>query len=66
MRTVYNVMGTSEESCNFELKIVPKRDDGKELIWFLILLTGSMQRWGKLVLFVNVLLIRNDTNEFFP
>eukprot|EP00076_Gallus_gallus_P031724 XP_024997262.1 complement C5 isoform X2 [Gallus gallus] len=28
VRTVYNVMGTSEESCNFELKIVPKRDDG--------------------------------------
>lgn len=22
-------MGTSEESCNFELKIVPKRDDGR-------------------------------------
>ncbi|XP_021269757.1 complement C5 isoform X1 [Numida meleagris] len=28
VRTVYNVMGTSEETCNFELKIVPKRDDG--------------------------------------
>ncbi|XP_042734829.1 complement C5 [Lagopus leucura] len=28
VRTVYNVMGTSEESCNFELKIVPRRDDG--------------------------------------
>ncbi|XP_059721229.1 complement C5 isoform X2 [Haemorhous mexicanus] len=29
VRTVYNTMGTSEESCNFELKIVPKRDDGR-------------------------------------
>uniref|UniRef100_A0A8C9MF88 Complement C5 n=1 Tax=Serinus canaria TaxID=9135 RepID=A0A8C9MF88_SERCA len=29
VRTVYNTMGTSEEFCNFELKIVPKRDDGK-------------------------------------
>ncbi|XP_075572529.1 complement C5 isoform X1 [Pelecanus crispus] len=29
VRTVYNTIGTSEESCNFELKIVPKRDDGK-------------------------------------
>uniref|UniRef100_A0A8C3DUC6 Complement C5 n=1 Tax=Corvus moneduloides TaxID=1196302 RepID=A0A8C3DUC6_CORMO len=29
VRTVYNILGTSEESCNFELKIVPKRDDGK-------------------------------------
>uniref|UniRef100_A0A8B9U8D4 Complement C5 n=1 Tax=Anas zonorhyncha TaxID=75864 RepID=A0A8B9U8D4_9AVES len=28
VRTVYNLIGTSEESCNFELKIVPKRDDG--------------------------------------
>ncbi|NXG04776.1 CO5 protein, partial [Sakesphorus luctuosus] len=28
VRTVYNTIGTSEESCNFELKIVPKRDDG--------------------------------------
>uniref|UniRef100_A0A663F1Q6 Complement C5 n=1 Tax=Aquila chrysaetos chrysaetos TaxID=223781 RepID=A0A663F1Q6_AQUCH len=28
VRTVYNAIGTSEESCNFELKIVPKRDDG--------------------------------------
>ncbi|XP_065593324.1 complement C5 [Cyrtonyx montezumae] len=28
VRTVYNIMGTSEESCNFELKIVPKRDGG--------------------------------------
>ncbi|NXX65837.1 CO5 protein, partial [Spizella passerina] len=27
VRTVYNTIGTSEESCNFELKIVPKRDD---------------------------------------
>ncbi|NXL30452.1 CO5 protein, partial [Glaucidium brasilianum] len=27
VRTVYNIIGTSEESCNFELKIVPKRDD---------------------------------------
>ncbi|NWV63040.1 CO5 protein, partial [Malurus elegans] len=26
VRTVYNTIGTSEESCNFELKIVPKRD----------------------------------------
>uniref|UniRef100_A0A669Q5Y1 Complement C5 n=1 Tax=Phasianus colchicus TaxID=9054 RepID=A0A669Q5Y1_PHACC len=34
VRTVYNVMGTSEESCNFELKIVPKRDDGNEFIWY--------------------------------
>lgn len=31
---MYNTIGTSEESCNFELKIVPKRDDGKGLIWF--------------------------------
>ncbi|NXE62246.1 CO5 protein, partial [Calcarius ornatus] len=29
VRTVYNTIGTSEESCDFELKIVPKRDDGK-------------------------------------
>ncbi|NXK93669.1 CO5 protein, partial [Formicarius rufipectus] len=29
VRTVFNKIGTSEESCNFELKIVPKRDDGK-------------------------------------
>ncbi|NWS73130.1 CO5 protein, partial [Crotophaga sulcirostris] len=29
VKTVYNTIGTSEESCNFELKIVPKRDDGK-------------------------------------
>ncbi|XP_026716227.1 complement C5 isoform X2 [Athene cunicularia] len=29
VRTVYSTIGTSEESCNFELKIVPKRDDGK-------------------------------------
>ncbi|NWU97061.1 CO5 protein, partial [Upupa epops] len=28
VRTVYNTIGTAEESCNFELKIVPKRDDG--------------------------------------
>ncbi|NXV12344.1 CO5 protein, partial [Cepphus grylle] len=28
VRTVYNTIGTSEESCNFKLKIVPKRDDG--------------------------------------
>ncbi|NXG33401.1 CO5 protein, partial [Dromaius novaehollandiae] len=28
VKTVYNIIGTSEESCNFELKIVPKRDDG--------------------------------------
>ncbi|XP_074779675.1 complement C5 isoform X1 [Athene noctua] len=28
VRTVYSTIGTSEESCNFELKIVPKRDDG--------------------------------------
>ncbi|NXE19189.1 CO5 protein, partial [Ardeotis kori] len=28
VRTVYNTIGTSEESCNFELKIVPKSDDG--------------------------------------
>uniref|UniRef100_A0A8C3K1E0 Complement C5 n=1 Tax=Calidris pygmaea TaxID=425635 RepID=A0A8C3K1E0_9CHAR len=28
-QTVYNTIGTSEESCNFELKIVPKRVDGK-------------------------------------
>ncbi|XP_017665589.1 PREDICTED: complement C5 isoform X1 [Lepidothrix coronata] len=28
VRTVYNTIGTSEESCNFDLKIVPKRDDG--------------------------------------
>ncbi|NWX16425.1 CO5 protein, partial [Aegotheles bennettii] len=30
VRTVYNTIGTSEEICNFELKIVPKRDKGKE------------------------------------
>uniref|UniRef100_A0A8C3CRL2 Complement C5 n=1 Tax=Cairina moschata TaxID=8855 RepID=A0A8C3CRL2_CAIMO len=34
VRTVYNIISTSEESCNFELKIVPKRDDGKGLIWY--------------------------------
>lgn len=34
VRTVYNTIGTSEEFCNFELKIVPKTDDGKGLIWF--------------------------------
>ncbi|XP_009997244.1 PREDICTED: complement C5 [Chaetura pelagica] len=28
VRTVYNTIGTSEDSCNFDLKIVPKRDDG--------------------------------------
>ncbi|NXW86151.1 CO5 protein, partial [Alopecoenas beccarii] len=28
VKTVYNTIGTSEESCNFELKIVPKRADG--------------------------------------
>ncbi|NWV79412.1 CO5 protein, partial [Dasyornis broadbenti] len=28
VRMVYNTIGTSEDSCNFELKIVPKRDDG--------------------------------------
>ncbi|NXW58611.1 CO5 protein, partial [Eurystomus gularis] len=31
VRTVYNTIGTSEESCNFDLKIVPKTDDGKVL-----------------------------------
>ncbi|PKU37456.1 complement c5 [Limosa lapponica baueri] len=29
VRTVYNTIGTSEESCNFELKIVPKRVDAE-------------------------------------
>ncbi|KAM6316161.1 complement C5 [Podargus strigoides] len=29
VRTVYNTIGTSEDTCNFELKIVPKSDDGK-------------------------------------
>ncbi|KAF4797704.1 Complement C5 [Turdus rufiventris] len=29
VRTVYNTIGTSEEFCNFELKIVPKTDDGR-------------------------------------
>ncbi|NWS10207.1 CO5 protein, partial [Pachyramphus minor] len=29
VRTVYNTIGTSEESCNFDLKIVPKTDDGR-------------------------------------
>ncbi|NXI41495.1 CO5 protein, partial [Galbula dea] len=29
VRTVYNTIGTSEESCNFELKILPKRDNGR-------------------------------------
>ncbi|KFO99132.1 Complement C5, partial [Calypte anna] len=28
VRTVYNTIGTSEESCNFDLKILPKRHDG--------------------------------------
>ncbi|NXA34849.1 CO5 protein, partial [Eudromia elegans] len=28
VRTVYNIIGTSEEICNFELKIVPKSDRG--------------------------------------
>lgn len=44
MKTVYNTIGTSEESCNFELKIVPKRADGKGLIQFEILLLRSVQR----------------------
>ncbi|NXN90143.1 CO5 protein, partial [Bombycilla garrulus] len=29
VRTVYNTIGTSEEFCNFELKIDPKIDDGR-------------------------------------
>ncbi|NWI96352.1 CO5 protein, partial [Pitta sordida] len=29
VRTAYNTIGTSEDSCNFDLKIVPKRDDGR-------------------------------------
>ncbi|NWZ36266.1 CO5 protein, partial [Brachypodius atriceps] len=29
VRTVYNTIGTSEESCNFELKIDLRRNDGK-------------------------------------
>ncbi|NWJ04718.1 CO5 protein, partial [Crypturellus undulatus] len=29
VRTVYNIIGTSEETCNFELKIVPKSDNGQ-------------------------------------
>ncbi|NXD75053.1 CO5 protein, partial [Halcyon senegalensis] len=29
VKTVYNTIGTSEESCSFELKIVPKTDNGK-------------------------------------
>ncbi|NWQ59980.1 CO5 protein, partial [Neopipo cinnamomea] len=29
VRTVYNTIGTSEDSCNFDLKIAPKRDYGK-------------------------------------
>ncbi|NWV40249.1 CO5 protein, partial [Grantiella picta] len=29
VRTVYNIIDTSEDSCNFELKIIPKRDDGR-------------------------------------
>ncbi|NWR33844.1 CO5 protein, partial [Tachuris rubrigastra] len=28
VRTVYNTIGTAEDSCNFDLKIVPKRDYG--------------------------------------
>ncbi|NXE36206.1 CO5 protein, partial [Ptilorrhoa leucosticta] len=49
VRTVYNTMGTSEESCNFELKIVPKRDDGKgcEILWLYLIQTGRIKRDGE-------------------
>ncbi|NXT07770.1 CO5 protein, partial [Prunella fulvescens] len=49
VRTVYNTIGTSEESCNFELKIVPKRDDGKgsEILWLHLARTGRMKGEGE-------------------
>ncbi|NXY54795.1 CO5 protein, partial [Callaeas wilsoni] len=49
VRTVYNTIGTSEESCNFELKIVPKRDDGKgyEVLWLCLVRTGRVKEDGE-------------------
>ncbi|NWX62364.1 CO5 protein, partial [Promerops cafer] len=49
VRTVYNTIGTSEESCNFELKIVPKRDDGKgsEILWLYLVRTGRIKGDGE-------------------
>ncbi|NWW08684.1 CO5 protein, partial [Oreocharis arfaki] len=49
VRTVYNTIGTSEESCNFELKIVPKRDDGKgyETLWLYLIQTGRIRGDGE-------------------
>ncbi|NXP89725.1 CO5 protein, partial [Passerina amoena] len=49
VRTVYNTIGTSEDSCNFELKIVPKRDDGKgsEILWLHLPRTGHIRREGE-------------------
>ncbi|NWZ17496.1 CO5 protein, partial [Agelaius phoeniceus] len=49
VKTVYNTIGTSEESCNFELKIVPKRDDGKgsEILWLHLPRTGRIKREGE-------------------
>ncbi|NWR45586.1 CO5 protein, partial [Regulus satrapa] len=49
VRTVYNIIGTSEESCNFELKIVPKRDDGKgsEIFCLSLVRTGRIKGDGE-------------------
>ncbi|NWS06957.1 CO5 protein, partial [Motacilla alba] len=49
VRTVYNTIGTSEDSCNFELKIVPKRDDGKgsEILWLHLPRTGRIRGEGE-------------------
>ncbi|OWK61377.1 Complement C5 [Lonchura striata] len=47
VRTVYNTIGTSEESCNFELKIVPKRDDGSFLVIYGRVFTGGGVRRKK-------------------
>ncbi|NXS01964.1 CO5 protein, partial [Oxylabes madagascariensis] len=49
VKTVYNTIGTSEESCNFELKIVPKRDDGKgsDILWLCLAQTGRIRGDGE-------------------
>ncbi|NXU04154.1 CO5 protein, partial [Buphagus erythrorhynchus] len=49
VRTVYNTIGTSEDSCNFELKIVPKRDDGKgsEILWLCLVQPGRIRGEGE-------------------
>ncbi|NWV22590.1 CO5 protein, partial [Origma solitaria] len=49
VKTVYNTIGTSEESCNFDLKIVPKRNDGKgyEIFWLCLVPTGRIKGVGE-------------------